>query len=116
MFLNGTNIAQIDDQKFNVDHPDLTEVTGTELDGMLAPGGNPLLTFGGLVNPRANTLRFIIADTGDDILDSTVYLSALRASPQVPLPAGVWLLGTGVAGLLGRRLLKKRELPAAEAT
>jgi hypothetical protein len=116
VFLNGTNIALINGQKFNVDHPDFADVRGTELDGLLAPGGNPLLTLSGGVNPGANTLRFIIADTQDNILDSTVYLSGLTGVAVVPLPAGVWLLGTAVAGLLGRRQLKKRELPAVEAT
>lgn len=116
VFLNGTNIALINGNRFNVDHPDFAAVTGTELDGLLAPGGNPLLSLGGAVNPGPNELRFIIADTGDDILDSTVYLSGLTGVAVVPLPAGAWLLGTGVAALLGRRLLRKRELPAAEAT
>ena len=117
MFLNGVNIAQVGNQPVNIRHPDMTDtITGTELDGILAPGGNPVLTFGGLVNPTGNTLRFIVADTSDGVWDTTVYFSALEGVPQVPLPAGVWLLGTGVAGLLGRRLLKKRELPAAEAT
>jgi hypothetical protein len=116
VFLNGTNIALVNGNRFNVDHPDFAAVTGTELDGLLAPGGNPLLSLGGGVNPGPNELRFIIADTGDDILDSTVYLSGLTGVAVVPLPAGVWLLGTAVAGLAGRRLLKKREPVAAGAT
>ena len=107
MFLNGTNIAQVNGQPVNIKHPDMTgTISGTELDGILAPGGNPVLTFSGLVNPTGNTLRFIVADTSDGVLDTTVYFSALTGLNQVPLPAGVWLLGTGLAGLVGRRLVR----------
>lgn len=116
IFLNGTNIALVNGERFNVDHPDFAAVTGTELDGLLAPGGNPLLRLSAPVNAGANTLHFIIADTGDDILDSTVYLSSLGGVAVVPLPASVWLLGTAVLGLSGRRLLKKREPATCHAT
>jgi hypothetical protein len=104
MFLNGVNIAQVANLPINVDHPSMTDtVIGTELDGILAPNGNPVLTFGGLVNPTGNQLRFIVADTSDGILDTTVYFSALGGVPQVPAPPAVWLLGTAVAGLIWRR-------------
>lgn len=85
MFLNGSNIAFVRSQPVNITHPDMDAVPGTELDGVLAPGGKPLLTFGGPVNPTGNTLRFIIGDREDSILDSTVYISALQA----PEPGGV---------------------------
>lgn len=117
MFLNGVNIARVNNQPVNIKHPDMSEdIDGTELDGILAPGGNPVLTFAGLVNPTGNTLRFIVADTSDGVYDTTVYFSALEGVGVVPLPAGVWLLGTGVAGLLGRRLLRKREPGRTDAT
>jgi len=112
VFLNGTNIALISGNRFNVDHPDFAAVTGTELDGLLAPGGIPLLSLSGSVNPGSNTLRFIIADTGDSVLDSTVYLSGLTGVAVVPLPASVWLLGTAAAGLFGRGALKRRSRQA----
>lgn len=79
MFLNGMNVAFVRSQPVNITHPDMTSLPGTELDGVLAPGGNPLLAFGGPVNPTGNTLRFIIGDREDQILDSTVYISSLRA-------------------------------------
>lgn len=108
IFLNGTNIALVDGDKFNVDHPAFTGITGTELNGLLAPGGDPLLTLTGLVNPGANTLRLLIADTQDNILDSTVYLSGLTGVAVVPVPASIWLLGTAVLGLAGRGFGKRR--------
>ncbi len=116
MFLNGVNIAQVGSNPVNVNHPDMSgTITGTELDGILAPGGNPVLTFGGLVNPTGNTLRFIVADTSDAVLDTTVYFSALAGVAVVPLPASVWLLGTAAFGLIGRGYAKRRQR-AADAT
>ncbi len=99
MFLNGTNVAFVDGQPVNIQHPSMAAVAGTELDGILAPGGNPLLVFGGAVSPAGNSLRFIIGDREDSILDSTVYISSLEGVPPVPLPGTIWLLGTAAAFL-----------------
>lgn len=104
MFLNGVNIARVDGLPVNINHPDVAGIDGTELDGVLAPGGNPVLTFSGLVQPTGNTLRFIVADTSDSVYDTTVYFSALTG--VVPLPASAWLLGTAVLAVfirIGRR-------------
>ena len=112
MFLNGTNIAQVGGKPVNINHPDVTDIAGTELDGVLAPNGNPVLTFSGLVNPTGNSLRFIVADTSDGVYDTTVYLSALKgvSAPEVPLPASGLLLGTAAIGLAARgRLLRRRK-------
>src|SRR2546423_12733428 len=55
---------------------------GTELSAILAPGGRPLLTFSKFVGAgTSNTLEFIIADTNDAVLDSTVFISALGGAP-----------------------------------
>lgn len=96
MFLNGTNVAFVRALPVNITHPDMDEIVGTELDGVLAPGGSPLLTFGGPVNATGNTLRFIIGDRDDPILDSTVYVSGLRAAPE---PGGAVLILTAVGSL-----------------
>jgi len=104
MFLNGTNVAFVAAQPVNITHPDMAALSGTELDGVLAPGGNPLLVFGGPVAATGNTLRFIIGDREDSILDSTVYISSLRAVPE-PGDAGA-LLAVAVLGL--RALLARR--------
>jgi hypothetical protein len=100
MFLNGTNVAFVGGQPVNIEHSSMAAIAGTELDGILAPDGNPLLVFGGAVNPAGNSLRFIIGDREDPILDSTVYISSLEGVPQVPVPGTIWLLGTAL-GLLG---------------
>lgn len=59
--------------------PRLAFVTGTELDGVIAPDGNPVLRFDVPVNAgESNTFDIIIADTSDDILDSTIFLSSFQ--------------------------------------
>jgi hypothetical protein len=96
LFLNGANIAFVGGKPVNIDHPDMDEVAGTELDGILAPGGNPVLTFSGAANPTGNTLRFIVTDTSDGVLDTTVYFSALRGNTEpVPEPTLGLLLAAG---------------------
>jgi Ca2+-binding RTX toxin-like protein len=49
IYLNGSapsdNIAFVGGLPVSIAHPDFAAVPGTELDGVLAPGGNPLLTF-----------------------------------------------------------------------
>lgn len=59
--------------------PRLAFVTGTELDGVIAPDGNPVLRFDVPVNAgESNTFDIIIADTSDGILDSTIFLSSFQ--------------------------------------
>lgn len=62
----------------NIDHPDFAPITGTELNGMLAPNGVPLLRFDIPVEPGSvgNSFSIIIADAGDTSYDSTVFLSS----------------------------------------
>ena len=107
MFLNGTNIAFVGGKPVNIDHPDMATTAGTELDGVLAPGGTPRMTFSGAVNPTGNTLRFIVTDTSDAIYDTTVYFSALRGE-TVPEPATGALLVAGAAGLLVAERRRRR--------
>lgn len=102
LFLNGVNIASVAGLPVNIRHPGMVELEGTELDGVLAPGGNPLLLFSGMVNPTGNTLRFIVADTTDGVLDTTVYLSSLSGIPQIPAPPAAWLALTALAACLPR--------------
>jgi hypothetical protein len=107
LFLNGVNIAFVGGLPVNITHPAMVPLVGTELDGVIAPGNNPLLVFGGPVNPTGNTLHFIIGDREDPILDSTAYISSLRAVPE---PGSIGML-IATLGLLGVRTVTLRKTP-----
>lgn len=87
MFLNDVNVAgalptgaQPGDNPLaiNINHPDFTVVEGTELNGVLAPNNIPLIRFDVPVEPGSvgNTFKLLLADAGDGLLDSTIYLSS----------------------------------------
>jgi hypothetical protein len=62
----------------NIQHPDIQVVEGTELDGVLAPNGIPLVRFDVPVTPNStgNTFTLLLADTSDSVLDTTIFLSS----------------------------------------
>ena len=120
IYLNGSapgdNIAFVGGLPVSIAHPDFAAVPGTELDGVLAPGGNPLLTFQAFIGDgvAGNTITFIIADLIDPIYDATVYIASLGAvrptgpssPPPPPLPPttnqnDTILGGTGNDTLIG---------------
>jgi hypothetical protein len=80
LFVNGVNIASVGGNPVNIDNPLMAAVAGTELDGVLEDESLPIPTvhtFSAPVNPTGNTIIFILADTGDDIYDTTVFFSQL---------------------------------------
>lgn len=115
LYLNGVNIASVGGSPVNIKHPSMVAMAGTELDGVLAPNGNPVLLFSGAVTPGSmgNTLTFIVADTSDEILDTTVYISQLGGTPPsqdeqppptgVPEPGSLFLVGAGLSSLVFAR-------------
>ncbi len=104
LYVNQSNIAFVDGDPVNIDHPDFAPIPGTELDGIL--NDRVLHTFSAFVGDESqdNTLTIIIADTSDMVLDSTVYISQLGGSPPpppIPEPLTMLAVGMGVAGLAG---------------
>jgi len=88
IYLNGQNIALASGKPVNINHPEMSAIAGTELDGVLNAQGSVIMQFTALVEPGSveNKLTFIVADTSDDALDTTVYIFSLESSvPPPPL-------------------------------
>ena len=98
LYLNGGNIAFAGGLPVNINHPWMQNLPETELDGVLVdPTGNAKIKYTGMAHAGINTLTFIVADTSDTVLDTTVYIEGL-----IPAPSAAALLGLG--GLVvGRR-------------
>lgn len=89
LFVNGVNVAASGFFPINIDHPDMRDIPGTELDGILAPGGNPVLSFVVPVNAgQMNNFQIILADAGDSVLDTTIYLSSFFSQGGGGVPDG----------------------------
>lgn len=88
LYANGVNVAGVLPTggvpgdpllPINIDNPDFRDIPGTELDGVLAPNDNPVLRFDVPVNPgQINVLDLILGDSGDSVLDTTVYLTSAQ--------------------------------------
>lgn len=87
MYVNGSNVAGAQESgasdndplhPININHTDFAAVEGTELDGVLAPNGIPMVRFDVAVEPGStgNTFELLLADASDHILDTTIYLSS----------------------------------------
>jgi hypothetical protein len=102
-FLNGELIAS-----FTSADAGMGAFAGTELDGVWQNGFSPVLEVAAALDPFGgnNTLNFLIFDTADDEIDSTVFLANFVASPDIlatPEPGTALLLGMGLMALASRR-------------
>jgi len=90
LYVNGVNIAFVDSQPVNINHPSMDFIPGTELDGILtdSTGNSFVHTFSAVVGDGStgNTLKFIVSDTSDYILDTTVYISQLGGEAPELIP------------------------------
>ena len=105
VFLNGNLIASATTALT------LSSLPGTELNGVLTPNNNPLLTFSGVTGDKVtgstdNKLTIILSDTSDANLDTTVYLNGLNAS-ATPEPTTYLLLGIGLGAVAVVRRLHR---------
>jgi len=96
IYWNGVNIALVNGFRVTSRHATMNAVAGTELDGVLAPHANPVITlqFPVVAGSTNNTLTFLIGDSNDDVTDSTVYLTSLGATQVAtngPDLSGTWL-------------------------
>ncbi len=105
IFLDGSRVSS-DVGSIRSDHPDLTPIPGTELDAVLAPGGDPVVHIDieaeayDLDDGETHTLAFLIFDTGDGHYDSTVFVSGTPlGGPITPEPTTGALLGVALAAL-----------------
>lgn len=103
IYLNGQNIALASGKPVNINHPEMSAIAGTELDGVLSPQGTVIMQFTALVAPGSvnNKLTFIVADTSDSALDTTVFVFSLESS--VPPPPLTISNGSVVEGNDGTR-------------
>lgn len=108
IYFNGTNIAFAGGLPININHPDFGPLPGTELDGILAPGGISRLRFDVPVTPgsTSNTLVFILGDSSDGAFDTTVYVNGLGS--QIPEPATALMVSLGLVLLAGPQARRRR--------
>jgi len=106
LYLNGSNIAFTAGAPININHPSMRPLPGTELDGVLAPGGNPILTFSAALpaGSISNTLTIIICDTTDDALDTTVFVSSLQGAEAPNADLAATITSTPEPALVGAPL------------
>lgn len=59
-------------------------------------------------------LKFVVSNFGDTFFDSSLYVDNIASGPvsAVPVPAAVWLFGSGLAGLLGFNRKRAQSLAA----
>lgn len=117
IYVNGQNIATIGGQCVNINNPEVVYMDGTGFNGVLAPGGVPLLRFSKHLGAGAqfNTLTIVIGDASDSILDTGAYLSNLRAQP-VPEPSCAAALGIGLAAYAPSAVLMRRRAARSKRT
>jgi hypothetical protein len=97
IYVNGVNRASHLSLPININHPSMGILAETELDGVIINNGIAGFNFLAPVNPGLNTLIFVLGDTSDDRLDTTVYIQNFG----IPSPGAVAALG--LAGVFASR-------------
>lgn len=107
LLVNGTNIAFVGGLPVDIDNPDFqlpvfpgpwAPYPGTKLNGVLAPGVVPLLTFTRQLSRGASgVLTLIIADKADGLYDTTAYFNGLAGAVLGILPGSAINAGGAAA-------------------
>ena len=97
IYVNGVNRAVHLSQPININHPSMGNLLETELDGVIINNGIAGFNFVAPVNPGLNSLVFVLGDTSDSVLDTTVYIQNFG----IPTPGAVAALG--LAGVFASR-------------
>lgn len=113
-FLDGTTNQIVFDSLANpvqVGTSFASQLTTADLNTAFAdPHGllQSLTTTTAVLASGSHTLLFEVGDVNDHILDSAAFIANLRVgegasgtTPTVPIPAAVWLFGSGLLGLIG---------------
>jgi hypothetical protein len=119
-FLDGTTNQIVFDSLANpvqVGTSFASQLTTADLNTAFAdPHGllQSLTTTTAVLAPGSHTLLFEVGDVNDPVLDSAAFIANLRVgegssgtTPTVPIPAAVWLFGSGLLGLIGVARRKK---------
>lgn len=63
------------------------------------------------LTPGTHTIKLAVADAGDSILDSAVFIQgdSFSDQPTQPIPEPVTILGTLTAGAFGAKFMRKRK-------
>lgn len=124
-FIDGVNIGTINGDPVTVNT--LNDVANSSLyvnnvdntDGI--PNANLDFSFDGKsvvltatalgLSPGAHSVKLAVADTSDGILDAGVFIQQGTfnpdVTPAVPIPAAIWLFGSGLLGIIGIARRKK---------
>ncbi len=80
IYVNGTNVAKPNGLPVNVNHPGMTAISETEIDGVLVPTGSASPLISTSVNFSTGDIKvtFIIGDASDEVLDSTAYVGKTK--------------------------------------
>jgi hypothetical protein len=97
IYVNGVNRASHLALPININHPSMGVLAETELDGVIINNGIAGFNFVAPVNPGVNSLVFVLGDTSDFVLDTTVYIQNFG----IPSPSAVAALG--LAGVFASR-------------
>lgn len=118
LLINGVDVALVNGQNVNINNVNDVDNAGFYVNNVTNTNGLPVaglgMKFDGRTSflvaralnlgPGVHTAKFVVADVGDGILDAAVFVQAGSFSPDeprpdIPVPAALPLLASGIAAL-----------------